>query len=328
MIGSSMMSSSNGEVVVGVDNTYLCASCGITESDDVKLKICTACKLTRYCSVACQKLHRPQHKVECRKRAAELRDDQLFTQPDGTHLGECPICLLPQPLNGPTHQKSGLMSCCSQLICKGCAHANKLRELEEGLEPKCAFCRQGLPRTESEADANRRKRMKAGDAVAIREIGARLYNMGDYRGAFEYWTKAVGLTGDAKSHYQLSDSYRRGRGVEKDVRKEIYHLEEAAIRGHVVARFNLGCYEQEKGRIDRAVKHWIIAAIHGDDGAMKLLRDLYASGHVLKEELEATLRAHHAAVDAAKSPQRDVVDAPGFLELDSRNWASWASRQR
>ena len=178
MIGSSssMMSSSNGEVVVGVGNTYLCASCGITEGDDVKLKICTACRFTRYCSVACQKLHRPQHKVECRKRADELRDDLLFTQPDGTHLGECPICLLPQPLNGPTHQKSGLMSCCSQLICKGCAHANKLRVLEEGLEPKCAFCRQGLPRTESEADANRRKRMKAGDVVAIREIGARRYN--------------------------------------------------------------------------------------------------------------------------------------------------------
>ncbi len=35
--------------------------------------------------------------------------------------------------------------------------------------------------------------MKVGDAVAIREIAARRYAIGDYRGAF-------GLTGDAKSH--------------------------------------------------------------------------------------------------------------------------------
>jgi len=30
---------------------------------------------------------------------AEIKDDKLFTQPDGTHLGECPICCLPLPLD-------------------------------------------------------------------------------------------------------------------------------------------------------------------------------------------------------------------------------------
>lgn len=82
--------------------------------------------------------------------------------------------------------------------------------------------------------------MNAGDAVAIREIAAKRYARRDYRGAFEYWTQAARLTGDAKSHYQLSDAYHQGRGVERDVRKEIFHLEEAAVRGHVIARFNLG----------------------------------------------------------------------------------------
>eukprot|EP00986_Skeletonema_menzelii_P004437 scaffold1495_cov80-Skeletonema_menzelii.AAC.1 len=155
--------------------------------------------------------------------------------------------------------------------------------------------------------------MKVGDAVAISEIASRWYVI---RSAFEYWTKAAGLTGDAKSHYQLSDAYYRGTGVEKDVRKEIFHLEEAAIRGHVVARFNLGHREYENGRIERAVKHWIIAANHGNDGAIKVLRDLYASGCVQNEDLEATLRTHKAAVDATKSPQRDLVDAGGFSEAE------------
>jgi hypothetical protein len=75
-----------------------CASCGKAEVDDVKLKQC-ACKLVRYCSVECQKNHRSQHKKACKKRLGELRDDRLFTQPEGIHLGECPICCLPLPLD-------------------------------------------------------------------------------------------------------------------------------------------------------------------------------------------------------------------------------------
>jgi hypothetical protein len=44
------------------------------------LKTCTACKLVKYCSVACQKSHRPKHKQECKKRAAELHDEALFKE--------------------------------------------------------------------------------------------------------------------------------------------------------------------------------------------------------------------------------------------------------
>eukprot|EP00985_Skeletonema_marinoi_P006192 scaffold2689_cov70-Skeletonema_marinoi.AAC.15 len=65
-----------------------CASCGVTaEVDDIKLKNCTACYLVKYCSVKCQKDHRPQHKRECKKRMAELRDEFLFKQPESSHLG-------------------------------------------------------------------------------------------------------------------------------------------------------------------------------------------------------------------------------------------------
>ena len=52
----------------------VCASCGIAEIDEIKLNTCTACQLVRYCSVECQKKHKPQHKRACKKRMAELRD--------------------------------------------------------------------------------------------------------------------------------------------------------------------------------------------------------------------------------------------------------------
>lgn len=90
----------------------VCASCGKVEVDDIKLKKCTACKLVKYCSVACQKDHWKQHKRACRKRTAEFRDDRLFKQPDESHYGECPICCLPLPLEV---QKSRINLCQSNL---------------------------------------------------------------------------------------------------------------------------------------------------------------------------------------------------------------------
>eukprot|EP00984_Skeletonema_dohrnii_P017230 scaffold7802_cov115-Skeletonema_dohrnii-CCMP3373.AAC.1 len=73
------------------DTMMFCASCGIAEVDDIKLKKCTACYLVKYCSVKCQRNHRPQHKRACKKRAAELRDEILFKQPESRDLGDCPI---------------------------------------------------------------------------------------------------------------------------------------------------------------------------------------------------------------------------------------------
>ena len=79
------------------EEVMLCASCGVAGGDDIKLKRCTACFLVRYCSVKCQKEHRPKHKKECKKRAAELKDEILFKQPESSHFGDCPICCLPLP---------------------------------------------------------------------------------------------------------------------------------------------------------------------------------------------------------------------------------------
>src|SRR6056300_134398 len=76
----------------------VCASCGIAEVDNVKLKKCT-CELVSYCSDECREEHREQHEEECKKRVKELHDKKLFTQPDSSCFGECPICFLPMPLD-------------------------------------------------------------------------------------------------------------------------------------------------------------------------------------------------------------------------------------
>jgi len=280
-----------------------CASCGIAQVDDIKLKRCT-CKLVRYCSVKCQHEHRSQHKGACKKQVAELHDVLLFKQPESSHLGDCPICCLPLPLD---ESKETMYPCCSKVICNGCSHANDLREKVEMVGLSCPFCREPVPRTRAQTKLNQMKRVEANDPAAIYEVGVQFYDDGDFGSAFEHLTKAAGL-GDIRAHYQLSLMYHFGQGVEKDEKRRQYHSEQAAIGGHPMARGNLGYAEWKKnGRVEKAAKHFIIAANLGHDTSIKVLRKLYALGFVKKDDLAAALRAHKVAVDATKSPQRDAA---------------------
>jgi len=281
-----------------IDEDTCCASCGVAEGDDIKLKNCTACHLVKYCGVKCQREHRPQHKRACKKRAAELRDEILFKQPESSHLGDCPICCLPLPLDG---KASSLMACCSKQICKGCGYTNAIREINEKLVERCPFCRHPTPKTQEEAMTNLMRRVEANDTAALREFGTRCHSKGDHVSAIEQWTKAAEL-GDADAHYQLFC-------VVKDTKKAINHAEQAAIGGHPGSRFNLGSNEFQSGKVERAIKHWIIASNHGHDDSLRMLRESYNKRFVGKEDFAAALRAHQAALDATKSPQREAGEA-------------------
>ncbi len=103
--------------------------------------------------------------------------------------------------------------------------------------------------------------------------------------------------------------YHEGKGVEKDPKKEVYHLEIAAIAGHAKARFNLGNHEGRNKRYEKALKHFIIAAKQGHDDALERVKEGFRSELVSKEDFEAALRGHQAAVDATKSTQREEANA-------------------
>ena len=300
------MSSNNSEVEADAraEHKLCCASCGIAEIDDIKLTECDGCDLVKYCSDNCKEEHRSEHEAMCKERAATLRDELLFKQPESTHFGDCPICCVPLPID---EEKSGLYSCCSKVICKGCDYTNRLRQFQENMQRTCPFCRHPVPRTEEELKKNLMKRVEAGDSVALTDIGKMARENGDYDGAFKYFTKAAELD-DVDAHYELSVMHREGHGVEKDEAKEMYHMEEAAIAGHPDARFNLACFEGWNGRFDRAAKHWIIAANLGHSQSIKRLKEFYKNGDVSKEDFAAALRAHHAAVKAMKSPQREAAE--------------------
>jgi TPR repeat protein len=159
------------------------------------------------------------------------------------------------------------------------------------------------------------KRIKKNCPVALASMGKKQYFEGDYEAAVEYWTKAAEL-GDADAHYNMSVMYRDGeRAVEKDKKKEMYHLEEAAIAGHPGARYNIGYEEGRNSRFERARKHLIIAANLGYNDSLTGLKFLYADGHASKEDYADALRAYQAAVDATKSSEREKAEeAKGVLK--------------
>ncbi len=284
-----------------------CASCGIAEVDEIKLKKCNDCDLIHYCSDTCQQEHRPEHEAKCKERAAELRDELLFRQPESTHLGDCPICCLPLVFTIQQNQIT-MFSCCSKVICNGCNFSNIVREAEGQLKAACPFCRHPPePANGGEMKKIVMKRVEANDPVALRVMGTINQKEGMFYSAIEYWTKAAAL-GDADAHCKLAGYLNMEEDdVEKDEGKELYHWEEAAIAGHPIARCSLASYELKKGRVDRAAKHVIISANLGWDKSIVLLKNFYKLEYVSKEDFASALRAHQVAVDATKSPQREAA---------------------
>ena len=90
--------------------------------------------------------------------------------------------------------KSGLWTCCSEIICMGCKYAH----LKSNGGDRCPFCREPAVSKE-EAHKRVMERVEAGDPAAMNFMGTDCYREGDYDGAFEYFTKAAEL-GDAGAH--------------------------------------------------------------------------------------------------------------------------------
>jgi len=153
-----------------------------------------------------------------------------------------------------------------------------------------------------------KKRMKLNDSEAFHELGNSYYRGGmglpqDNRKAFELWKRGAEL-GSITAHYCLGIVYRTGRGVDIDKERAAYHMKLAAIGGHEVARHALGMIELESGNIDRAMKHFMIAARSGFDESLKGVGEGCKGGFVTKDEYTSTLRSYQNIRNEMKSDQR------------------------
>jgi TPR repeat protein len=110
------------------------------------------------------------------------------------------------------------------------------------------------------------KRVEVNDPGAMKMLAGCYYQglnglQRDHAKAIELFTKSAEL-GCSEAHRAL------GNNEDGDMKKAKFHLEAAAMLGHENSRCNLGNIEAQSGNMERAVKHWTIAASAGCYGSM------------------------------------------------------------
>ena len=67
--------------------------------------------------------------------------------------------------------------------------------------------------------------------------------------------------------------------------------------------------EGRAGNMDRALKHFMIAAGGGDNDSLKKIQQMLMNGDAMKDDYAKALRAYQACLNEMKSPQRDEAAA-------------------
>jgi len=308
---------------------HRCAECG---EEGVSLKTCKLCMLVRYCNPKCQRNHWSTHKQLCKRRAAELHDEALFKDPPAKD--DCPICFLPMPKKmaccvslppatiasvpvydfAIANEKANVgmalyYSCCGKSICGGCIDSFRM----SGNGDKCPFCNsERMGKTRDEFIRELTKRVEANDAGSMTVL-ANFYD-GGFMGlqqnrekSMELYARAADL-GSSEAHCYLGNNYREGFYL----KKAKFHYEAAAMTGHEDARKKLGFLEAQSGNMERAVKHWTIAASAGDYTAMHDLLGGLTRGYVSRDTIDSSLEAYNNACAEMRSEARDAY-IRGFI---------------
>ncbi|EJK72978.1 hypothetical protein THAOC_05431 [Thalassiosira oceanica] len=156
-----------------------------------------------------------------------------------------------------------------------------------------------FPDNDASALAMIQKRVHKGDAAAISHLGHKYYfgQLGlakDVTRAVELWTEAAEL-GSVKAHSELGNVFYTGKGVEVDRARGIHHCQQAAMKGHVESRHNLGIVEYENGIHQVAVQHFTISAKMGNERSLNGIKDMFKKGHATKEQYAEALLGYRDA---------------------------------
>jgi TPR repeat protein len=180
-----------------------------------------------------------------------------------------------------------------------------------GNDKKCLFCKADfLDRTTDEEKVeDMMKRVEVNDAGAMCALALYYYRgqlglLPDQEKAMQLYTRAVEL-GSSQAHFALGSIYDEGG----DFKKAKVDYEAAAMAGHDDAIYNLGNMEMKSNKIDRALKHWMIAASAGNHKALRALITCLEIGHVgyvSRESIDSSLRAYNTSCTEMRSEARDA----------------------
>ena len=254
-----------------------------------------------------------------KKLGEELKDADLFALLPPTE--DCAICLVPL-----SRLKIDAMyqACCGNEICVACYKENeasiKKRNEEKNAGKKvpftCPFCREPAPTCADEELARLQVRCLKNYHCALTVVG-RIYREGlngtaqDDLKALDCWIRAVEL-GSPEACTKIGMSYDKGNGLAVDKERHSLFAKVGALRGNILARYNIGCFEYKSGHHVIGIRHWKIAAEAGHQKSLNALRDIYnADGKrpgkefISKDEMDTVYRSGHEAQMEVKSEERE-----------------------
>mmetsp|Transcript_36280 Transcript_36280/g.61860 ORF Transcript_36280/g.61860 Transcript_36280/m.61860 type:complete len:298 (-) Transcript_36280:117-1010(-) len=237
--------------------------------------------------------------------AGEYHESVLFQSHE--NMQECPICMLPLPIEG---DDVAFRACCGNYLCLGCLYRVMLEG--KGLKCPCPFCR-SPPYTSNDEYMKWLKRLtETNNPGAICQLASH-YNEGsfdlgkDQGKAIRLWKKSGQMDSDyGRSYYNIASSYLRTK-IRGNVNRIIYYFEKAAIKGSVNARVNVGRIERDAGNMDRATRHFKLAAEAGHEEAMNIIWKGYRAGDmdITRDDFNTLLRRHHDNLSTMTNSYRD-----------------------
>ena len=256
----------------------------------------------------------------------ELEGADLFAPLPPTE--DCAICLVPlSRLNSETFHQA----CCSNNICKACykeneASINKQNEEKNAgkkLAFTCPFCREAMPTSVLEYVRQLQPKCLQNDHFALFSMGHHYQKGGcevakDDLKALDCWIQAAEL-GSADACTSIGNSYDEGKGVAMNEGKAALFERVGALRGHICARYNIGCSEYNSGNHEVAIRHWKIAAEAGYQPSLDSLKKIYnADGKepgkefISKEEMNRVYRTGYGAQMEMKTEEREKHSHSAF----------------
>ena len=225
----------------------------------------------------------------------------------------CAVCSL--PFEFPAARHSLLNVCCMTKICKGCCVAAHRRSAVDG----CLSCGTPHPRDDASIVQMVWERVGKGDARAISYLATKYYHGShglakDFPLAFELYKKAARL-GSSEAHFCLGNFYYNGADdVEKregNKVRGINHWQQAAMRGHVLSRHNLGVVEISNGNCKLAMQHFVISAKMGCEESLNAIKTMFKDGQVSEAQYAGVLTGYQDAMKEMKSPEREEAKQLG-----------------
>ena len=255
-----------------------------------------------------------------KKVEEELEGADLFAPLPPTE--DCAICLVPLPRFGPG---TCYQACCGNTICVACYFENResiKKQNEEKSAGKklaftCPFCREPEPTSDAEYLRQIEARCLHNDHNAFTMMGT-IYRDGGYGEpkddlkALDYYIRAVEL-GSPGACVSIGTSYDQGNGVSVDKERAALFERIGALRGEIVARYNIGHSEYyDLGNHEIGIRHWKIAAEAGYQKSLDALKKIYNADvkmpgkeFISTEEMDMIYRSGHEAQMDVKTEERE-----------------------